>query len=188
MRVYVIRHGESEYNIRNLRSGWADVQLTEKGITDAEKAGKFLEGISFDKVYSSDLQRAINTMKTAINPDKYEINEILRERNFGSLEGTRFADSSDEDIKYMREFGYDKWDGETHAVFRERVKRFITEKLETLDYENVAVFSHAGWLREMLGIVLDTDISARQICCNNCTISIYEYINNNWRLHSWINL
>ena len=188
MRVYVIRHGESEYNIKNLRSGWDDVQLTEKGIADAEKAGKFLEGISFDKVYSSDLQRAINTMKTAINPDEYEISDILRERNFGSLEGTRFADSSDEDIQYMRKFGYDKWGGETHAVFRERVKSFITEKLETLDCENVAVFSHAGWLREMLGIVLDTDISARHICCNNCTISIYEYIDKNWKLHSWINL
>lgn len=188
MRVYVIRHGESENNIKKVRSGWDDVQLTEKGIADVKKAGKFLEGISFDKVYSSDLQRAINTMKTAINPDEYEITEILRERNFGTLEGTRFLDSSDEDIQYMRKFGYDKWGGEANKEFRERVKSFMQEKLETLDCENVAVFCHAGWLREMLGIVLDTDISARQICCNNCTISIYEYINGNWKLHSWINL
>lgn len=187
MRVYVIRHGESENNIKIVLSGWADVRLTEKGVTDAKKAGKFLEGISFDKVYSSDLQRAVNTMKTAINPDEYEITEILRERSFGSLEGTRFADLSDEDKKYVRDFGCDKWGGESKKEFRERVNSFITEKLETLDCENVAVFSHAGWLREMLGIVLDTDVSARHICCNNCTISIYEYINKNWKLHSWIN-
>lgn len=188
MRVYVIRHGESESNLAKQWTGWVDVHLTEKGIADAKKAGEFLKDISFDKVYSSDLIRAVETTENAIPGCKYETSMLLREINLGSLAGIPYTDTKSEDLPHIREIGFDKYGGETRAEFRERAKRFIKEKLESLDCENVAVFCHAGWLREMLGIVLDTNVSSRQICCNNCTVSVYDYTDNVWKLYSWNNI
>ncbi len=187
MKVYVIRHGESEANVDNLWSGWWDTHLTEKGIVDAKKTGEFLKGVSFDKVYSSDLKRAVETMKNAINPKEYETSKLLREINLGSLSGTPYADTTAEDTKYVREIGFDKFGGETRAEFRERAKKFIKEKLETETHKNVAVFCHAGWIREMLGFVLDTQVKSNQICCNNCTVSVYDYTQGAWKLYAWIN-
>ena len=65
MFVYVIRHGESETNLSKKWTGWLDVQLTEKGYEDAKKAAGYLKGISFDKIYTSDLMRAKQTAQTA---------------------------------------------------------------------------------------------------------------------------
>ena len=60
MKLYIVRHGESETNRKGLWTGWLDVALTDKGIADAERVRDTLRGIKFDKVYSSDLQRASN--------------------------------------------------------------------------------------------------------------------------------
>lgn len=60
--------------------------------------------------------------------------------------------------------------------------------LEGLSCENVAVFSHAGWLREMLDTVIGIYIPRKQVCCNNCTVAVFEYTDEIWRLYSWINL
>ena len=67
MKLYVIRHGQSEGNIRGVFSGWLQHNLTEKGREDARKAGRIIEKVKFDKVYTSDLNRAIETAKTAIH-------------------------------------------------------------------------------------------------------------------------
>lgn len=61
MRVYVIRHGESETNLNKKWTGWLDVHLTDKGKDDAKKAGDFLKNIAFEKIYASDLSRAVET-------------------------------------------------------------------------------------------------------------------------------
>ena len=67
MKVYFVRHGQSVNNVRGVWTGWMDVDLTEQGISDAKVAGDFLKGIKFDKVYSSDLKRAVDTAKYAIS-------------------------------------------------------------------------------------------------------------------------
>ena len=66
MRVYVIRHGESETNLSKRWTGWKAVNLTEKGYEDAKKAGKIIGDVTFDKVFSSDLRRAKETAMTAL--------------------------------------------------------------------------------------------------------------------------
>ena len=187
MKVYVIRHGESENNLKGLWTGWDNPHLTEKGIEDAKKAGKFLEGISFDKVYSSDLKRAMETMENAIHPKEYETSVLLREINVGKFAGNPYASTTDEEKKCIVKNGYTDFGGESNEDFKKRVTEFM-KSLESDDCENIAVFCHAGWMREMLGIVLDTFISKTKICCNNCTIAIYEYIDGNWKLYSWNNL
>ena len=58
MRLYVVRHGESEANKKGLWAGWHDVSLTEKGMKEAEGVKNILSRYHMDKVYSSSLKRA----------------------------------------------------------------------------------------------------------------------------------
>lgn len=187
MRVYVIRHGESETNKAKKWTGWLDVHLTDKGKDDAKKAGNFLKGNSFDKIYSSDLVRARETAEIVIPGCQYEISELLREINVGSLEGKQFSDLTEEQKSDIAKNSYIAFGGESKKDFSDRVTGFM-KKLEGINCDNIVVFSYAGWLRKMLDIVIGTYIPRAQVCCNNCTVAIFEYTGEMWRLHSWVNM
>ena len=187
MLVYAIRHGQSENNAKGQWTGWFDAPLTEKGKNDAKKAGEYIQNIKFDKVYSSDLIRALQTSENALPSETAEKNALLREIHLGNIEGKPIRCLTEEQNDWARKHGYAKYGGETIEEFHERIRSFM-ETLETLDCENVAVFSHAGWIRGMLGEILGKRLSKKQLRCGNCTIAIFEYSDRNWQLHSWINL
>ena len=69
-RIVLLRHGESTWNKDNRFTGWTDVDLTEKGIADANQAGILLKekGFHFDKAYTSFLKRAVKTLNVSIRP------------------------------------------------------------------------------------------------------------------------
>ena len=187
MKVYVIRHGESETNLQKRWTGWADVQLTEKGREDARRVGELLRDVAFDKVYTSDLSRAIETAKEAIPGCTYETDTLLREINVGTLAKMPLSTPTDEERERIAKYGYVDFGGETREELSGRINEFI-KRLEELNCENVALFSHAGWLCGMLNAVLGTTISRKHLCCNNCTMGIFEYTDGVWRLYSWINV
>ena len=83
--------------------------------------------------------------------------------------------------------GYSAYGGETKAELDERIKSFAGE-LETSGFDRVAVFSHAGWLRGFLDVVVGDVLPRNKILCHNCTVGIFDFDGNLWRLHSWINL
>ena len=181
-----MRHGESENNKKQLYTGWFDTPLTEHGKEEAHTAGAIMRKIHFDKIYSSDLIRARQTAECAIPNCGYETSPLLREIKMGSLENKPISSLAEklraEDLIY----GYTKLGGESRTEFRKRVIDFKAE-LETLDCQRVAIFSHAGWLRCFLSEITGASISAKNVCCNNCAVAIFEYKNSTWRLHSLIN-
>ena len=84
--------GQSTWNLENKFTGWVDVDLTEKGIQEAKAAGEKLKSFKFDLAYSSDLIRAQNTLKLALEvsnqtniPTTYNL--ALNERMYGDLQG-----------------------------------------------------------------------------------------------------
>lgn len=186
MRVYVVRHGESEANCKKIWTGWTDVALTDKGKEDAKTAGNFLKTTNFDKVFASDLSRAIETAKIAIPGCQYETSALLREINVGTLAGTPLNSITDEERVYNAQYGYAKYNGETISEVYERIGQFM-RTLETLECENIAVFAHNGWMRCILDVVIGQYIPRNRICCNNCTVAIFEYTNEIWKLYGWIN-
>lgn len=186
MKLYVIRHGESENNKIGCWTGWMDAALTEQGIEDAKKAGEILEGISFDRVYASDLTRAIHTAKAAIPGCDPIPEHLLREVNVGSLSGTPLADVPKEELARLVAEGYGAYGGESTEEFRARVCSFL-KQTEEMGCENVAAFSHGGWLRTALSAVIGISLRGARILCDNCAVAIFEYRNGTWRLHSWIN-
>lgn len=187
MRVYIVRHGESENNLKKVWTGWFNAPLTERGKEDAIKAGKLLGEIRFDKIYASDLDRARMTAEIALPGRSYETSELLREINVGTLANKPSSVLSSEQRASMLKDGYKTFDGETKIEFQARISKFM-KKIELLDCENVAVFCHAGWLRGFLDEVIGITLPRKNICCNNCAVAIFEYTDENWRLYSWINL
>lgn len=92
--LVLIRHGQSEWNLKNLFTGWKDPDLTEKGCTEAIAAGKKLKdaGLKFDIAYTSALQRAQKTARYILEQmgqENLELikNPALNERNYGDLAG-----------------------------------------------------------------------------------------------------
>lgn len=101
-KLVLIRHGESEWNQKNLFTGWTDVDLTEKGISEAEEGGKILKegGYTFDIAYTSVLKRAIRTLNIVL--DKMDLMWIpvvksyrLNERHYGALQGLNKAETAE---------------------------------------------------------------------------------------------
>ena len=93
MKLVLLRHGESKWNLENKFTGWTDVDLTEKGEAEAKNAGKLIksEKIKIDLVFTSVLKRAVNTMNICLSNIDDNNPEIvqdwrLNERHFGSLQ------------------------------------------------------------------------------------------------------
>ena len=100
--LILLRHGESEWNARNLFTGWVDVDLTDKGRAEAARAGELIaEGDRLpDVVYTSLLRRAITTANLALDrADRHWIpvhrNWRLNERHYGALQGLDKAETKD---------------------------------------------------------------------------------------------
>lgn len=180
MRLYLIRHGESEANVKRVYSGWCQVDLTPKGIEDAKDAQKRLTGIRFDKVYTSDLIRAKKTAELALPGYVYEETPLLRELNVGELAGKPGGTVP------IQNFDFTPYGGENREMVRERLQEFL-KKLESENLQTVAAFSHAGCLREMVDFILGVKIPNKSLLCQNCTVVILEYDGEDWKMHSWIN-
>ena len=187
MRVYIVRHGESETNKAHRWTGWLDVPLTEKGIEDAAKAGSLLADVKFDKLYSSDLVRAKKTLETALPGREYETSHLLREVSVGNIAGKPIIAFTDEEKALMVVKGYAAFGGETKEEFRGRVEGFM-KMLEGSGEETVGIFCHAGWQRTFLDLVIGMSLPRKNVQCNNCTVAIFEYENGTWSLHSWMNI
>lgn len=186
MRIYLIRHGESETNFKKCWCGWMDVPLTEKGREDAGRAKNILQSVSFDKVYTSDLCRAVETAEIALPGYELETWPLLREVNVGSIAGKPLLSISEEQRLRASQNGYTEFDGESKDEFNARIYQ-VMQELESSPYDTVALFTHAGFLCGMLDTVLGMRLPRKNICCNNCTIAIFEYDGERWLLHSWIN-
>ncbi|MDA0707242.1 MAG: 2,3-diphosphoglycerate-dependent phosphoglycerate mutase [Proteobacteria bacterium] len=100
-KLVLCRHGQSDWNLKNLFTGWTDVDLTEQGRTEARAAGKLLAelGYEFDIAYTSVLQRAIRTLWIMLD----EMQRIwipvvrdwrLNERHYGALQGLNKAETA----------------------------------------------------------------------------------------------
>lgn len=113
MKLVLVRHGESEWNRKNLFTGWMDVDLSEKGHEEAKAAGKLLqsEGYDFDLCYTSYLKRAIHTLDHIL--DEMDRNWLpvvkswkLNERHYGALQGLNKSETAEkygeEQVKIWR--------------------------------------------------------------------------------------
>lgn len=102
MKLVLVRHGQSEWNLENKFTGWVDVDLSEKGYAEAKHAGQILRdhGLEFDKAYTSVLKRAIKTLNIILEEtDQLWLPTVkswrLNERHYGALQGLNKAETAE---------------------------------------------------------------------------------------------
>ncbi|MEO6846806.1 MAG: 2,3-diphosphoglycerate-dependent phosphoglycerate mutase [Chthoniobacterales bacterium] len=102
IKLVLLRHGESAWNRENRFTGWTDVELTEKGMSEAKAAGQLLkaEGFTFDMAYVSVLKRALITLDTVLKEMglteiPIEKSWLLNERHYGALQGLNKAETAE---------------------------------------------------------------------------------------------
>jgi len=102
IKLVLVRHGQSVWNLENRFTGWTDVDLSEKGLAEAHEAGQVLkrEGYVFDVAYTSVLKRAIRTLWTVL--DELDLmwipvhnNWRLNERHYGALQGLNKSETAE---------------------------------------------------------------------------------------------
>lgn len=185
MRLYVIRHGQTTANRDQVSSGQTDVPLTELGWQQAVRIRPMLQRIPFDRVYSSDLSRAVNTQKAALPGVEGIQTPLLREYDVGTLAGTPFGQAPGEDGKEaVRNREYTFFGGENPDMVCRRVKQFL-EELEADPCDNVAAFAHGGVLSCLLRVVLNADIDLSAVSSKNCAIHVFEFDGTRWKLLAW---
>ena len=145
MKLVLLRHGESKWNLENKFTGWKDVELTEKGEKEAKNAGELIKNEKFnvDLVYTSLLKRAVNTMKICLdNMDECDPEIFhdwrLNERHYGALQGLDKAETAkkygDEQVLIWRR-SYDirppelDQNDERHPKFDKKYKDLDSEVL-----------------------------------------------------------
>ena len=177
MIIHLIRHGESTTNKRLAHAGWAQVPLSEKGILQAKELSNKLSNKKFDKIYSSDLIRAIQTLENALPNCPFEKSPLLRERSVGILAEKRRDDC-------LKEYGelyetsranrdFTPFGGENEDDLKNRAIEFY-KSLSNKDFQNVAVFTHEGFIRATLEIAINSLIPIGSITFPNCIVCSFE--------------
>lgn len=185
MQLFLIRHGQSTGNLGKVYVGQTDVPLTDEGIRQAQSIRPVLETFTFDRVYTSDLQRAIDTQKNAL-PDCQPVRtKLLREIDVGRLVGTPVGElKAPDDPRYPKHRDYASFEGESYAMVQERAREFLA-LLPTGSDETVAAFSHFGFMCAMTQVMLNMQVEHGCIPIPNCGILVFEHDGTRWKLRAW---
>ncbi|MBX4335155.1 2,3-bisphosphoglycerate-dependent phosphoglycerate mutase [Bartonella raoultii] len=162
--LVLIRHGQSEWNLKNLFTGWKDPDLSEKGRIEAITAGKNLKtsGLKFDIVYTSALQRAQNTARHILEQmEQSDLalikNSALNERNYGDLSGlnkdeVRQQWGEEQVQKWRRSYTIAPPNGESLRDTSARVLPYYLYHIQPhiLRSQTVLVAAHGNSLRALI--------------------------------------
>ncbi len=181
--LYLLRHGQSEWNILNKVQGQEDTLLTEKGIKQANKAAERLKNEGIDMVYSSDLKRAYNTAEIVGNKLNLEVNKLdaIREIHFGIWQGLDLNT-----IKNDHEEDYKLWRTEPHklniknAENLQTLQKRVLGDVQTLVAENpnkkILLVSHGAAIKALILGILDIDLANyNKLTIGNVGLSIIEF-------------
>ena len=165
--LVLVRHGQSDWNLKNLFTGWRDVGLTEKGVAEARAAGKKLkaQGLHFDVAFTSVLSRAQRTLdfvleemgETDITVFK---DQALNERDYGDLSGLNKDDArkkwGEEQVHvWRRSYGVAPPGGESLRDTAARVLPYYIQEIlpRVLRGDNVIVVAHGNSLRALVMVL-----------------------------------
>jgi len=166
-KVYLIRHGETEWNAKGKYLGLTDIPLNDNGESQAKALSSFLSKERIDAVYSSALTRTIQTAEIIAEPHGLEVSKIseLNEVDFGEWNGLTYFEIKD---KYSNLA--DDWlnktsevqipGGETWSHFKKRVVSGLRKILNENENKNILVVSHGGPIKAIISEVLGLSLTS----------------------------
>ena len=162
-RLILIRHGQSVWNAENRFTGWTDVDLSERGVKEAEEAGDELRDQVIDVIHTSDLIRAKRTAEIVMRANVSSKDVVtksdwrLNERNYGSLQGLNKAETAEkhgaEQVRiWRRSFDVAPPEGESLEMTAKRTIPYFEEEIlpDLESGESVLVSAHGNSLRSIV--------------------------------------
>jgi 2,3-bisphosphoglycerate-dependent phosphoglycerate mutase len=165
--LVLVRHGESEWNLKNLFTGWRDIDLTENGIEEARAAGRKLkaQGIRFDIGFTSALIRAQRSLDLVLEemgqvgiPEFKD--QALNERDYGDLSGLNKDDArkkwgADQVLLWRRSYDVAPPGGESLKDTAARVLPYYIQEIlpRLLNGDNVLISAHGNSLRALVMVL-----------------------------------
>ena len=179
MRLIVIRHGETTYNVEDRLTGQSDIALSHLGEQQANAVAAYLATEKLDVIVSSDLQRARKTAQAIAHYHGLAVEEdpLLREWSLGEWEGRTMAEIrvSEPDLVQRRiadPFNYAPEGGETLLQFRDRVVLALDRWSTRYPDSTVVWVAHAGVIGTLVCHVLEIDLKRRwQIRHDNASVT-----------------
>ena len=194
IKLVLLRHGQSEWNLENKFTGWTDVDLTEKGIKEAETGAKYLKeaGFTFDMVYTSVLKRAIRTAWIVL--DKMDLmwipvirNWRLNERHYGALQGLNKADTAEKYGKEQVHTWRRSYDvpppalddtDKRHPKFDPKYKRFSSDVLPATESLKLTLERVLPFWHDEIAPTIKEGKSVLIVAHGNSLRSLVKYLDN----------
>lgn len=180
--LYLIRHGETEWNLTKRYQGQSDIPLNTPGIRQAERLAAWYQEHAFDHIYASDLSRAFHTAHPLASKRGMEITTLsmLRERSYGQWEGmtyeevrSAFAEVDTDTTIYGIEPMVDLRH-RARAVMEEIARKHLNEK--------VAVISHGGFINAFLYVITEGKQGTGITRIDNTGVTTLRFTNDGWRV------
>lgn len=180
---YIVRHGQTNWNILGKTQGHGNSDLTKKGEEQALELSEAIKKYPIDYIYTSDLGRAVQTAEIVGNSIGLSVNktEALREMGFGVWEGLLI-----DEIKKDHADTYSTWrnqphlvnipNGETLHIIKDRVDKFISEINKQYDNKHILLVSHSVTVRVMLLSFLNSGMeNIYRIKQDNTALNVVEF-------------
>ena len=165
--IIIIRHGETEWNITGRFQGHSDIPLSAAGHEQAELLGKNIALDGIDKIYASDLIRAVETAQPLAARFRLPVekDEALRELNFGTWEGRYFSEINEETPDLMKQFYRDPESIDIPGIenfqeFRRRVAGRVREIAAQNKGRRIVLISHGASIRILFADILSMPVRA----------------------------
>ena len=189
-KLYLIRHGETDYNNSLRFQGQIDIPLNQKGIQQAEKVAGFLKDIPLHAIYSSTLQRALTTAEIigrakGIEP---QATDALREMSFGIWENMNSKDIQKKYAKEWKDFFASPAvtripQGESMSEVQKRAYPVVQEILDRYPEGDVACVAHGGVIRVLICTMLGLDLNrAWHLHVGNASVTCFYYWGRSYTL------
>lgn len=185
LQVYLMRHGQTEGNLRGFHQGWGDVKLTDTGIAQAEALAALIEGTKFDRIISSDIYRTRQTAEILFGSGaSIEYDERIREINNSVLAGLSVDEAykihGEKYLKNKKMLDYSAVGGESVASMLTRTASFLRELEEDKVSKKIAVVTHGGVIHAILSHVLGTSLYLSKFKIDNCSVTKLRYKGREW--------
>ena len=187
MLLFLVRHGQTTANVDKIYSGHSDVPLTEEGRRQAMALQPLLSRMSFDRVYSSDLSRAIDTQRLALPGVEGQRTALLREIDVGQAMGYPWGQVPNAPADWNSKTEPDPFvrvGGESYSQMDARIRSFL-QMLEADPCDRAIAFVHNGVIGSVMRVLLGSGIAKGALFSENCAVHAISFDDGKWRLRAW---
>lgn len=183
MTIYLVRHGQTDDNVKNKMQGWRDTPLNDKGREQARHLIPFFMSNPIDMIYASDLSRAKETAQIIGDAVQIRIFEDkhLREMYLGNWEGHSWQEIEAKYAYFLSKPENEKnalniHQGESYTEFQKRCHKSFKKIVKRHIGNNLMIVTHGGYIREVVAHIIHINqIQKDAIPIRNCSVSVIEY-------------